>query len=161
MKSNKQHTRGPQGAPDTVTSGAAVADGRDTNALTIPPRKNRQRMQNRIWKRLSEVVDLEPYFEILDDAVDHMLNDLERGNNGKVSLTESDLFESDGSLTIIGYNYVEEAFESIDELLAWSDTLTGLATVLDKECFTYFMIERAAAKQAEEKHTPKRTGSIG
>ena len=107
-------------------------------------------MQNRIWKRLSEAVDLNPYFETLRAAVDHMLNDVERGNNGKVSLTESDLFSSDGSLTNLGYNYVEEAYESIGDLLDWSDTLTGLAAVLDKECFTFFMIERARKKRVTE-----------
>ena len=160
MKSIKQNTSAPQGASDKVTNIVAAGDCRDTNALTTPPRKSRQRMQNRIWKRLSENVDLEPYFEILQDAVGHMLNDIERGNNGKVSLTESDLFASNGHLTEAGHNYVEEAFESIGDRIDWSNTLSGLTTVLDKECFVHFLIERAAAKKAEETQTPKRTGSI-
>ena len=161
MKTRKQHKNAPQGASDTVTSGAAVADGRDTNALTIPPLKNRLRMLNRIWKRLDQAVGTGLFFEILADAVHRMLNDLERANNGVVSLTESDLFASDGSLNDKGYNYVADAFEKIGDLVDESETLNGLTKVLDKECFTYFMIERTAAKQAEGKHTPKRTGSVG
>ena len=46
-------------------------------------------------------------------------------------------------------------------MIASEEVLSNLARVLDKECFTYFMIERAAAKLAEEKHTPEGTGSIG
>ena len=118
-------------------------------------------MANRTWKRINERVGLGLFYEILDVAVDQMLNDLERGNNGKVSLAESGLFEPDDGLTNKGCEYVQEAFESIGDLLNWSDTLSGLISVLDKECFTYFMIMRAAAKQAEEEHTPKRTGPIG
>src|ERR1035441_4229911 len=148
--SKRKHKSAPQGASNKVTNVVAAGDGRDKNALTTPPRKSRRRMQNRIWKRLREAVDLNPYFETLRAAVDHMLNDVERGNNGKVSLTESDLFSSDGSLTNLGYNYVEEAYESIGDLLDWSDTLTGLAAVLDKECFTFFMIERARKKRVTE-----------
>src|ERR1035441_9023630 len=131
MKSNKQGPSAPQGASDAGTNVVAAGDARDKNALTTPPRKSRRRMQNRIWKRLSEAVDLNPYFETLRAAVDHMLNDVERGNNGKVSLTESDLFSSDGSLTNLGYNYVEEAYESIGDLLDWSDTLDRKSTRLN------------------------------
>jgi len=156
MKSNKQGPSAPQGAFDTVTNGAAVGDGRGKNALAIPPREKRQKMQYHIWKQVSLAISVEPYFNILREAADRMLNDLERGNK-----TESDLFASDGSLTDLGYNYLEEAFESIRDLPGWSYTLMGLTTVFDKECFTYFKIERAAAKQAEEKHDPKSSGSIG
>lgn len=152
MKTNNQHTSARQGASDTVTSVAAAGDGRDTNAITIPPRKERRRMLKRIWKRFEQEVGSGPLFEILGAVADRMLDDLERGNTVNGNLTESDLFASDGSLSEAASTYVQESVEESisSDLVDWSETITGLAAVLDKESFTYFKIERAAQKRASE-----------
>ncbi len=148
MKSKETHTCAQEGAPDTATKVVALRNARYGSALTIPPLKDRRKMQQYVWRRILGEVGLALFSDILADAVDQMLNDLERGNNDKASLSESDLFASDDSLTDLGFQYVEEAFENVitgDEPSV-CDTLTGLVSALDKECFTYFKIERAAAQ---------------
>ena len=89
-----------------------------------------------------------PFFSILNIAAYQMLEDLKLGNNEEGNVTESELFEADGRLTEAGERYLEEA---MDDELEHSAIRCWLASVLNKECFTFFKIERAAEK---------RTGSI-
>jgi hypothetical protein len=136
-----------QGASETSTNTLAAEVRQDTNPPTIPARKDRKKMERRIWRRLGREVGVGLYFDILGATADAMLDDLERGKNRDGNLTESDLFAVDGSLSDRGECYLTETFESVigdlNCLTANFEIRGNLARVLDKECLAYFRIGRA------------------
>jgi hypothetical protein len=148
MKTHKPiHTSAHQGASETSTNTLAAEVRQDTNSPTIPARKDRKKMERRIWRRLRNEVGVGLFYDILTATAEAMLDDLERGKNRDGSLIESDLFAVDGSLTERGDGYLNETFESVisdfDCLTANIEIRGNLARVLDKECLAFFRIGRA------------------
>lgn len=125
---------------------AAIAS---TTTLSASPKKpaatserELNQLRRKLWRRLREKFDVGLLYDVLEDAANNMLQQVEIGD-----LKVSKLFDAEGKLTRLGMGYVEDAIaEAINPGYSgnYSECLVEeLPEMLDREAFHFFQAERA------------------